>query len=117
MFALELVAVSSGATVLFPWLKLIRPETTDEQRVRALWWAFLHIAMITATTCVYFISEVRAGFGDIGQGRIYGLGFKFLFMNLAFMVFPLPTLYFIHRQIDYLTCSLGHTSDVGVLNR
>ncbi|MBH0777772.1 emopamil-binding protein [Nocardia bovistercoris] len=107
MFALELVAVSSGATVLVLWLKLLRPETTDEQRVRALWWAFLHIAMIAATTCVYFVSEIRAGFVDIGQGWFYGVGFKFLFMNLAFMVFPVPTLYYIHRQIDCLTRELG----------
>jgi hypothetical protein len=107
MFALELVAVTSGITVLFLWLKLLKPTTGDEERVRALWWCFLHIAMISACTIVYFVSEVRAGFSDIGQGRYYGVGFKFLFMNLAFMTYPIPTLYFIYGQVDHLTRRLG----------
>lgn len=106
MFALELVAVTSGFTVLLLWLRLLRPTTTDEQRIRSLWWCFLHIAMISACTVVYFASEIRAGFIDIGQG-LYGVGFKFLFMNLAFMTYPVPTLYFIYRQVDYLTRRCG----------
>jgi len=106
MFALELVAVTSGLTVLLLWLKLLRPSTDDEQRIRALWWCFLHIAMISACTVVYFASEIRAGFVDIGQG-FYGVGFKFLFMNLAFMTYPVPTLYYIHCQVDYLTRRCG----------
>lgn len=107
MFALELVAVTSGVTILGLWLKLLRPTTTDEERIRALWWCFLHIAMISACTVVYFVSEVRAGFVNIGQGWFYGVGFKFLFMNLAFMTYPVPTLYFIQRQIDFLTRRCG----------
>lgn len=94
---------------MFVWLKLLKPTTTDEQRFRALWWSFLHIAVITACTLVYFVSEIRAGFADIGQGWIYGVGFTFLFMNLAFMTYPIPTLYFIYLQIDYLTGRAGQT--------
>ena len=107
MFALELVAVTSGFTILFVWIKLQKESTTDEQRIRALWWCFLHIGMIYACTAVYFVSEIRSGFVDIGQGWFYGVGFKFLFMNLAFMTYPIPTMYFIYRQVDYLTRRCG----------
>lgn len=60
---------------------------------------------------MYFVSEIRAGFVDIGQGWFYGVGFKFLFMNLAFMSYPIPVLYFIHRQVDYLTRRCGSLPD------
>jgi hypothetical protein len=55
-----------------------------------------------SSTAVYFISEVGAGFKDIGQGA-FGLWFKFIGENIPFIVLPAMVLYAIHIQIDYLT--------------
>jgi hypothetical protein len=102
MFALEFVAVPVGTTLLFAWFRLLRPETPDEARIRALWLAFAGISILFATTTVYFVSEVRTGFADIGQGW-YGLAFKFIFINLPFLMVPPFVLFAIYRQVDYLT--------------
>ena len=55
-----------------------------------------------SSTAVYFLSEVGAGFDDIGQGE-FGLWFKFVAENVPFIVLPPLVLYSIHLQIDYLT--------------
>jgi hypothetical protein len=106
MFALELVAVPVGTALLFIWFRLLRTTTSDERRIRSLWLAFAGMAMLFATTAVYFISECRTGFADIGQGW-YGLGFKFIFINLPFLVVPPFVLFAIYRQVDYLTRRVG----------
>jgi hypothetical protein len=106
MFSLEFVAVPVGVALLLVWLRLLRTATADEQRLRSLWLAFGGIAVQLATTLVYFISEVRTGFADIGQGW-YGLAFKFIFINLPFLVVPPFVLYAIYQQADFLTRRAG----------
>lgn len=106
MFGLECVAIAAGTVVIVVWTRLIRTGLSDESRIRNLWLAFMGISMLYATTSVYFISEVRAGFGDIGQGA-YGFWFKFIGENSPFIVLPLLVLYAIYLQIDYLTRRAG----------
>jgi hypothetical protein len=111
MFALEFVAVPVGAMLLLIWIRLLRPTTSTEARLHGLWFAFSGIAILLATTSVYFASEVRTGFADIGQGW-YGLAFKFIFINLPFLVVPPFVLYAIYRQVDFLTRRAGVREDI-----
>jgi hypothetical protein len=106
MFALEFVAIPIGAMLLAVWSRLLRPNTSDEARIRGLWRAFAGMSMLLATTIVYFVSAARTGFADIGQGW-YGLGFKFIFINLPFLIVPPFVLHAIYRQIDFLTRRVG----------
>ena len=107
-FGLEIVGVTTGVIVIIMWSRLIRPDLPAESRIRCLWVAFAGIAVLMSSTAVYFLSEVGAGFNDIGQGA-YGLGFKFIAENIPFMVLPPLVLYAIHLQIDYLTRRAGPT--------
>ncbi len=103
-FALEVVGgVSTGIVVIIMWTRLVRQSLPIEKRIRSLWVAFAGIAILMSSTAVYFISEVGAGFNDIGQGA-FGLWFKFIGENIPpFIVMPAMVLYAIHIQIDYLT--------------
>src|SRR5690349_4839147 len=65
IFGLELVGVITGTLLFIVWLKLIRTDLPTESRIRYLWLAFTGCAMLISSTGVYFLSEVRAGFGDI----------------------------------------------------
>jgi hypothetical protein len=109
MFGLEVVGVTTGAVVFALWFRLIKPDLPDESRIRCLWGAFTGCAILMSSTAVYFISEVGAGFDDIGQGA-YGLWFKFVGENVPFIVLPPLVLYAIHLQIDYLTRRAGVAS-------
>ncbi|MCV7423164.1 emopamil-binding protein [Mycobacterium yunnanensis] len=102
IFALEVVGVLTGIMVFVMWTQLIRTHLATESRLRCLWFTFTGVAILMSSTAVYFISEVGAGFGDIGQGG-YGLGFKFIAENVPFIVLPPLVLYATHLQIDYLT--------------
>jgi hypothetical protein len=86
-------------TVFAVWTRLIRPDLPVESRIRGLWLAFAGVAILMSSTTVYFLSEVGAGFNDIGQGA-FGLWFKFLGENIPFIVLPPLVLYAIHLQID-----------------
>jgi hypothetical protein len=101
-FALEVVGVTTGIVVITMWTRLVRESLPVEKRIRSLWVAFAGIAVLMSSTAVYFISEVGAGFKDIGQGA-FGLWFKFIGENIPFIVLPAMVLYAIHLQIDYLT--------------
>jgi len=105
-FGLEVVGVTTGVVVIAMWTRLIRPDLPAESRIRCLWVAFAGIAVLMSSTAVYFISEVGAGFSDIGQGA-FGLWFKFIGENVPFIVLPPLVLYAIHLQIDYLTRQVG----------
>lgn len=108
VFALEVVGVATGATVFVMWTKLIRSGLPIESRIRCLWVAFASIAVLMSSTAVYFLSEVGAGFDDIGQGP-FGFWFKFIGENVPFIVLPPLVLYAIYLQIDYLTRRVGVT--------
>ncbi len=88
------------------WTRLMRTDLPDESRIRCLWLAFAGRAMLISSTGVYFLSEARAGFSDIGQGA-FGLWFKFIAENVPFMILPFFVLIAIYRQIDYLTRLVG----------
>ena len=103
-FGLEVVGVTTGAIVITT--RLIRADLPTESRIRSLWVAFAGIAVLMSSTAVYFLSEVGAGFNDIGQGT-FGLWFKFIGENIPFIVLPPLVLYAIHLQIDYLTRRAG----------
>jgi len=106
IFALEVVGVTTGVVVFLMWTRLIKPELSQESRIRCLWVAFAGCSVLMASTAVYFLAEVGAGFADIGQGA-YGIGFKFIAENVPFIVLPPLVLYAIHLQIDYLTRRAG----------
>jgi hypothetical protein len=106
IFGVEFAAVLAGAIVFCGWIRLIRTGVSDDERIRGLWLGFVGCAMLFATTLTYFVAEVRAGFGDIGQG-VYGLAFKFIGMNVASIVFPVLVLYPIHLQVEFLTRRKG----------
>lgn len=105
-FALEVVGVTTGVTIFVMWSRLVRPTLSVESRIRCLWVAFAGVAVLMSSTAVYFLSEVGAGFSDIGQGA-FGLGFKFLAENIPFIVLPPLVLYSIYLQIDHLTRRAG----------
>jgi hypothetical protein len=91
-----------GITITIAWLRLLRRELPDESRIRCLWLVFFGVTVLLAGTVVYYVAEIRAGFGDIGQGA-YGLWFKFVGENVPYMVLPAFVLYAVYLQIDYLT--------------
>ena len=66
----------------------------------------MKLAVLMSSTAVYFLSEVGAGFADIGQGA-FGLGFKFIAENVPFIVLPPLVLYATYLQIDHLTRRAG----------
>jgi hypothetical protein len=105
-FALEVVGVTTGVVVITIWARLIRTDLPIEARIRCLWVAFAGCTVLMGSTAVYFLSEVGAGFNDIGQGA-WGLWFKFFAENVPFIVLPPLVLYAIHLQIDYLTRKAG----------
>ena len=111
-FGLEVVGVLTGVTVFAVWTRLIRTDLGPESRIRCLWLAFTGVAILMSSTAVYFISEVGAGFADIGQGA-FGLWFKFVGENIPFIVLPPLVLYAIQLQIDQLTRWAG-VHDPGV---
>jgi hypothetical protein len=106
VFGLEVVGVTTGVIVFTMWTRLIRKDLPAERRIRSLWIAFAGCAVLMSSTAVYFISEVGAGFADIGQGA-FGLWFKFIGENVPFIVLPPLVLYSIYLQIDYLTRRAG----------
>lgn len=106
IFGLELVGVITGTMLFIVWIRLMRTDLPVEARIRCLWLAFTGCAMLISSTAVYFLAEVRAGFGDIGQGA-FGLWFKFIAENVPFMILPFFALIAMHRQIDYLTRRAG----------
>jgi hypothetical protein len=103
---LEIVGVTTGVLVFVMWMRLVRPDLAVESRIRCLWIAFAGCAVLMSSTAVYFLSEVAAGFSDIGQGG-FGLWFKFIGENVPFIVLPPLVLYSIHLQIDFLTRRAG----------
>jgi hypothetical protein len=109
IFGLELVGVATGATLFIVWTRLLRKDLPTESRIRCLWLAFTGCAILVSSTGVYFLSEVRAGFSDIGQGP-FGFWFKFIAENLPFMILPFFVLFAIYVQIDYLTRRAGAQS-------
>jgi hypothetical protein len=106
IFGLEVVGVITGAALFILWARLMRQDLPIASRIRCLWLAFAGCAMLLSSTGVYFLSEVRAGFGDIGQGA-FGFWFKFIAENVPFMILPPFVLYAIYLQIDYLTRRAG----------
>ena len=106
IFGLELVGVITGVMLFIVWLRLMRTDLPIESRIRCLWLGFTGCAMLISSTGVYFLSEVRAGFGDIGQGG-FGLWFKFIAENVPFMILPFFALVAMYRQIDHLTRRAG----------
>lgn len=106
VFALEIVGVSTGLTVFVAWTRLVRSALPLESRIRCLWVVFAGIAILMSSTAVYFISEVGAGFADIGQGG-FGFWFKFIGENVPFIVLPPLVLYATYLQIDHLTRRAG----------
>jgi hypothetical protein len=106
IFGLELVGVATGITLFVLWTRLLRRDLPAESRIRCLWLAFAGCAILISSTGVYFLSEVRAGFGDVGQGA-FGFWFKFVAENVTFAVLPFFVLYAIYLQVDYLTRQAG----------
>ena len=109
IFGLELVGVATGITLFVLWIRLLRPALPTESRIRCLWLAFAGCAILISSTGVYFLSEVRAGFSDVGQGA-FGLWFKFVAENVPFAILPFFVLYAIYLQVDYLTRRAGATA-------
>lgn len=106
IFGLELVGVATGITLFVLWTPLLRPGLPTESRIRCLWLAFAGCAILISSTGVYFLSEVRAGFSDVGQGA-FGFWFKFVAENVPFAILPFFVLYAIYLQVDYLTRRAG----------
>jgi hypothetical protein len=105
-FGLEIVGVTTGIVVIATWSRLVRRDLPAESRIRCLWVAFACCAVLMSSTSVYYLSEVGAGFNDIGQGA-FGFWFKFIGENIPFMVLPPLVLYAIYLQVDYLTRNGG----------
>lgn len=109
IFGLEFGAVLVGLLLLVVWLRLLRKDLPDESRIKCLWLTFFGITVLLAGTMVYYVSEIRSGFGDIEQGA-YGLWFKFVGENVPYMILPFFVLYAVYLQVDYLTRRAGALS-------
>jgi hypothetical protein len=106
IFGLEFGAVVVGVILTVSWLRLLRKDLPDESRIRSLWLIFFGITVLITGTLVYYISEIRNSFHDIGQGA-YGLWFKFVGENVPYMILPFFVLYAVYLQVDYLTRRAG----------
>jgi hypothetical protein len=106
IWGLEFMGVLVGVALFAVWTRLIRRDLTPQSRIRCLWLAFAGTAMLISSTGVYYMTEVRSGFADLGQGA-FGLWFKFVGENVPFMILPFLVLYAIYLQVDYLTRRLG----------
>lgn len=99
-FGMEFAAVAAAAIVLVAFVKLIRTDLTDRDRIRYLCLGGAGLTALTMNTVVYFASSFRNGLADIGQGD-YGL-VKFFGLNGPYLVFPVFVLIAIWRQVDHL---------------
>lgn len=106
IFGLEFAAVLVGIVLVIAWLRLLRKDLPDESRIKSLWLVFVGITELLTGTVVYYVTEIRAGFNDIGQGA-YGLWFKFVGENVPYMILPVFVLYAVYLQVDYLTRRAG----------
>ncbi|GFG67591.1 hypothetical protein MKUB_50810 [Mycobacterium kubicae] len=106
IFGLEFGAVVVGLVLGVVWLRLLRKDLPDESRIKCLWLTFFGITVLLAGTVVYYVSEIRALFGDVEQGA-YGLWFKFVGENVPYMILPFFVLYAIYLQVDFLTRRAG----------
>jgi hypothetical protein len=111
-FGMEVTAVCSGVLLALAFKNLIDPALVIRSRIRYLWLAFLGCTAILATTVTYLVSEARTGFADVGEGW-FGLVFKFLIMNGAFVVLPGLVLAALCQQIAFLERTIGATDGVG----
>ncbi|MCG5434234.1 emopamil-binding protein [Mycobacterium sp. MYCO198283] len=109
IFGLETVGVLTGILLFAVWTRLVRRDQALEARIRTLWLAFTGVAILTSSTTVYYVSEVRSGFGDIEQGA-FGFWFKFIGENVPYMVLPPLVLYAIYLQVDHFTRRAGAAS-------
>jgi hypothetical protein len=110
IFGLEFAAVLVGIVLTIAWLRLLRKDLPDESRIKSLWQIFFGITVLLTGTVVYYVTEIRAGFSDIGQGA-YGLWFKFVGENVPYMILPVFVLYAVYLQIDYLTRRAAATTE------
>ena len=106
IFGLEFAAVPVGIMLTIAWLRLLRKDLPDESRIKNLWLTFFGVSVLITGTVVYYASEIRAGFHDVGQGA-YGLWFKLVGENVPYMILPAFVLFAVYRQIDYLTRRAG----------
>ena len=69
------------------------------------------MSMMEAVVIIYFASESFAGFADIHEG-FWGFAYKFIFMNIWWLIVPLIALPFTYKIISYLYKStLTKTTD------
>lgn len=112
IFGLEFAAVLVGVVLTISWLRLLRKGLPDESRIKSLWLVFSGITVLLTGTVVYYVTEIRAGFNDIGQGA-YGLWFKLVGENVPYMILPVFVLYAVYLQVDYLSRRAGATGTHG----
>jgi hypothetical protein len=110
IFGLEFAAVLVGIMLTIAWLRLLRKDLPDESRIKSLWLVFFGIAVLLAGTTVYYVTEIRAGFNDIGQGA-YGLWFKLVGENVPYIILPVFVLYAVYLQVDHLTRRVGRKAE------
>jgi hypothetical protein len=106
IFGLEFGAVLAGIMLFVVWTRMLRRDLPDESRIRCLWLSFFGIAVMITGTTAYYVSEVRAGFNDIGQGA-FGFWFKFIGENVPYLILPYFVLYAIYYLINHLTREAG----------
>lgn len=109
IFGLEFGAVLAGILLFAVWTRMLRRDLPDESRIRCLWLSFFGIAVLITGTTAYYVAEVRAGFGDIGQGA-FGLWFKFVGENVPYLILPYFVLYALYYLVNHLTRQAGATA-------
>jgi hypothetical protein len=106
LFAMEVVAVIGGITLLAAWRRLRKAGHDPVQRIRGLFVGIVACSAMLAVVTIYYVSEFRAGMADLEQGFWEGFMFKFVFMNMWWFLAPVITIPFMIKQIDYLYRSL-----------
>jgi hypothetical protein len=105
IFGMELAAVVAACLVLKAFLKLIRQDLSDAERIQNLVLGLVGLTGLTVNTFVYFGSVLRNGMADVGQGD-YGVG-KLIALNGPYLVFPVLVLFAMARLIGHVAARAG----------
>ncbi|OJZ76139.1 hypothetical protein BRW65_01530 [Mycobacterium paraffinicum] len=115
LWAMEVVAVAGGISMLVQFLRLRNANADDRTRINALWWSLFTVSLMVAVCVIYYVSEIRFGLVHLQQG-FWGLTVKIILVNIPWMVAPLITVPLCVRLLSYLIrqdalASVGTTDD------
>jgi hypothetical protein len=109
VWAMELVAVIAGIMFGIAWIGLVRNKAgyDAEKRIRPLFLGLVGCAVSSAVVTIYYVTEFRSGFADIGLGLWEGVVFRFILWNICWVFAPFISVPLLIKQIDSSYRALG----------